>query len=251
MEQVELRQIIETEFVARKSKNPGYSLRAYSKFLGVDAGSLSRFLKGERDFSFNKLKSLAYKIGLSEQQLEKAFVDVKFGLIEAKHFSLLANWYYVAILECIALDDFQPNPHWIARQLNVSLPIINVAVNQLMRAGAIEITVKGEWVNNFKNFTTQSNENIDDLALRNHQKQLLSLAQQSIDFNAADKKSHTAFVTALDADLVPELKQEIKIFREKIANLIKKKSIKRDSLYCLQINFFEEKEKENEGGSCE
>ena len=261
MEQALFRNYVQEEYLRRKERNPGYSLRSFAKQLKIDVGSLSQFLNGRRQYGFKKLSQLALSLGLDSQHAEKLFANddkMKLEFIELDRLHLISKWYYAGILECLALDGFEPNPIWIAGKLNLSVSVINVALNQLFTAGVLKIQADGTWHNNWLNYSTQENEKVDQLALRNHQKQLLKLAEESIDNNTADEKSHTAYLSAMDSGLISEIQDEIRKFRRKIANLIENKSLKRDCIYCLQLNLFPEvkpklnlKKKKSSGGSRE
>ena len=235
MEQQKFRQYLNDEYLRRRDKNPNYSLRAFAKYLNVDAGSLSQFLNGHRNFSDKKLTSLAMTLGLDDIP-KKNLVTVG-----AENYQLLSKWYYSAIIECLDLDGFEPSSNWIANKINMNASAVNAALNQLFSAGVLSLKPDGNWQNNWQNFTTQKDsEDIDHMALRNLQRQLCDLAKYSIDNESSENKSHTAYIAAIDTDLLPELKNEIRKFRRSVAKLIGKKSKKKDELYCLQINLFKE-----------
>jgi uncharacterized protein (TIGR02147 family) len=243
MEQERFRTFLRTEFMKRRHRNERYSLRSFAKQLGLDAGSLSQFLSGQRRYSEKKLKSLTKTLGLDSQETRRLLDENKYKgwnphFVELDRLHLLSQWYYAAIIEMLALDDFQANPKWIAKQLNIEVNFVQLALSQLFAAGVLSLSADGKWVNNWTEYTTQTSETVDELALRNHQKQLLELAAQSIDYNTAEEKSHTAYVSAIDSDLIPLIQEEIKLFRRKMARLIKEKSKKNDSVYYLQFNLF-------------
>ncbi|MEQ1665024.1 MAG: DUF4423 domain-containing protein [Bdellovibrionales bacterium] len=241
MELEKFRAYLQKEYLEIRDRNPGFSLRAYARKLKVDPGSLSQFLNGHRAYSLKKVQQLALQIGLDRKQLANLFTtNPELNFIEFDRLHLLSKWYYVAILECLALDGFQPSPKWISEKIGLSLSIVSVAINQLFTEGVLTLKNDGSWQNNWGEYSTQQNENIDELPLRNHQKQLLQLAAESIDNNDPLKKSHTAYVSAIDSQLIPEIKDEIAKFRRKMAKLINEKSKKKDSIYCLQINLFSE-----------
>lgn len=245
------RNYLQEEYLRRRDRNPNYSVRSFARALKVDSGSLSQYLNGRRDYSLKKIKDLAIILGLEKNHFLTLLGKKTEGLkvVEFDRLHLLSKWYYAAIIESLDLNNFKPSAEWIAKRLGISTSVANIAINQLFAAGVLTLNADGSWGNNWQNYTTHSNENVDELPLREHQKQLLKLAAQSIDYNSGEKKSHTAVVTTVDEDLIPEIKEEIKKFRRKINDLIEKKSKKKNSIYCMQINLFPEVG--NAGGSNE
>lgn len=236
------RAYLQEEYLRRRQRNPSYSLRSFAKYLKVDAGSLSQYLNGRRNYSLSKLHHFALILGLEKDQLLTLLGQKSkdFEVVEFEKLHLLSKWYYPAILETMELKDFQQSADWIAKRLGLSVSIINVALNQMFAANVLILNPDGTWKNNWHSFTTQKNENVDEFPLRELQKQLLKLSEESIDNNPAEEKSHTAIFSAVDEAIVPEIKEEIKKFRRKIMDLIENKSIIKNSVYCMQINLFPE-----------
>jgi uncharacterized protein (TIGR02147 family) len=247
MKQEHFRSFLQKEYLRRREKNVNYSLRSFARHLKVDPGSLSQFLNGLRPYSAKKVRHLSMMLGLEKDVLQKLLgaksIAEHFKMVDFDRLHLLRKWFYPAILECLSLEDFEQDPTWIARKLGISISIVNVALHQLMQSGVLEVKADGSWQNNWQHFTTQKNENVDEEPLREHQKQLLRLAAQSIDTNDSEIKSHTAYISAVDRDLIPEIKDEIRKFRRKIANLIEEKSKIKNEVYCMQINLFPEFQK--------
>jgi len=244
MEQDRFRLFLQDEYLRRRSGNPNYSLRSFAKSLQLDPGSLSQFLNGRRKYSSKKIKNIALQLEVDQAKLQNLFgadsapFAENYQLVEYEKMHLLANWYYLGILECVALEGFQPTPQWIGKQLGLPACVISLALSQLFAHKVLTINEDGSWTNHWQFFTTQVNENVDEIPLRQLQKQLLEKAAQSIEENSAEEKSHSSYVSAMDAELVPEIKEEIRLFRQKIAKLIEQKSKKRDTVYCLQLNLF-------------
>lgn len=235
----EVRKTIENEFLRRKEKTARYSLRAYARYLSVDAGSLSRFLRGQNVFSEKALVKISLRLGSSSDELKVMFKKGDAHFLDDSSFEVCSQWYYLSILECFDLDNFASSPKWVANKLGLSVPVVQVAINQLIRIGLVEIDENGNWCRTHVQTSSCKNEDVDVIALRNLQKTHLGLAEQSIDFANPVTKSHSSLTTAIDSDLIPKIKLEIKKFRQKINKLAMKESNKKDSIYCLQLNWFE------------
>jgi uncharacterized protein (TIGR02147 family) len=236
------RKFIKKEYILRQKRNPKYSLRAFAKYLKVDVGSLSQFINGRRNYSLKKMNHMAHILGLKNEETVSLIGQKPkdFEVAEPETFHLLSKWYYIAILELLELENFDPNEEWIAKKLGLSIDVVKTALDNLFNANVLILMPNHKWKNNWNSLTTQKSEDVDHLELRELQKQLLKLAEHSIDHNPGTKKSHSTYVSAVDESLVPEIKKEIKNFRRKIADLIENKSRVKNSVYCLQINFFPE-----------
>ena len=69
-------QLLENELERRKGKNPLYSLRAFSTFLGFHASALSRILAGKQELSVGSALQVIAKLKLSPETQEQFIVSV-------------------------------------------------------------------------------------------------------------------------------------------------------------------------------
>jgi len=69
------REIIKTEFISRRSKDPFYSLRSFAKDLDLLPSHLSYIIRGKRGLSKDNALQVAYNLGL------KTFAAQKFKFL--------------------------------------------------------------------------------------------------------------------------------------------------------------------------
>ena len=69
MQEHRFRQRLEREFLARREKNPRYSLRAFAAFLGTDHSTLSQVLKGSRRAPVKQLRAWCRKLAISPEEI--------------------------------------------------------------------------------------------------------------------------------------------------------------------------------------
>jgi hypothetical protein len=67
------RSLLREHFEIRKKKNPRYSMRAFSRFIGIDSASLCRILAGKQDLSPRACVLMIRKLGLSPAE-KRVFV---------------------------------------------------------------------------------------------------------------------------------------------------------------------------------
>lgn len=61
------RDYLKNELEKRVQRNPRYSLRAFSKFLGVDVGALSRLFANKQTITLRTAKKICDNLGLNDQ----------------------------------------------------------------------------------------------------------------------------------------------------------------------------------------
>ena len=138
------RTYFEREIQIRTVRNPGYSLRAFARDIGLAAPKLSQILSGTCGLSKTSALKVAKKLKLNEAETEYfvALVEVehnrsKRGKIQAQQrlatiesssineldlerFRIIADWYHFSLLELTEVQGFQSDIPWIAKRLGIS-----------------------------------------------------------------------------------------------------------------------------------
>ena len=248
-----------SEFESRKSRNAGYSLRAFARDLDVAAPKLSEILRGKCGLSEASALRISGKIGLSltETQL---FVD----LVNAKHsrskvlkqkaqeklksstayasyselsldtFKIISDWSHFAILELTEVENFKSNHKWIAKKLDLPLAHVESAVERLLDFGLLE-NVAGKWVQTQKSLSTPSG--VPSSEIKKYHRQILSKAEKSLTEDEISTRDFSAMTMAIPEDAFAEIQNEIKMFRRMISNKYLKKD-KKTRVYSLAIQLF-------------
>src|SRR5690606_15409411 len=117
-EQLAIQNLLKSSLLELQSKNSNYSLRAYSKKVGVHAGALSAIMNGKRNVSRDLAERIARRLLLDPQvrsELLSLFpekrryrkknsdaigeeVAPRYLEIESLKFKLIAEWEHYAIL---------------------------------------------------------------------------------------------------------------------------------------------------------
>ncbi len=151
------REKLESEFAARRAKNPRHSLRAFAAFLGADHSTLAQILRGSRRAPAAQIRAWSRKLGLSQ---EEAAVYIAAEHVPddatAQRQHQLRHWTAEALgvvterahWEIVRLsrsDGFQPDCRWIAQQTQLTVDQVNVALSRLLRLRLLEIGAAGKW----------------------------------------------------------------------------------------------------------
>lgn len=251
MKNSKFQQYIANEFERRKKINPRYSLRAFAQHLNIQASLLSRILRGKIPLTEKALNRFCEPLNIGQAEY-KAFSreihdeKVSRGLkdpnevvreINLDEFKFIQDWYHFVILELVTLPDFQPNPEWIAKRINISKVEAQMALKRLMDIGELEKNSNGELVPTHKTSILME-QGLTNAAFKQRQKQVLKKAIEAMDLIPIEQRDQSAMTIPVDQNLMPEIKERIKKFRRSLATYIEKNNQDADSVYELSISFF-------------
>lgn len=250
--------ILKDELQTRTQRNPSYSLRAFSRDLGVSSARLSRILSGKAAPSRVMAKKIGAKLGYKGETLDWfcALVEVRNGknqesrqasleflkrydhgittkIIEVQH-SFDWNWYHFAIRRLTQLPDFQSDCAWIANRLGLGLNQTKEAVQDLVTAGALaiidgRIEIRENYDVYFRGDKSKVREKME--------KELFARRLPSVLSASREKSYHARHYFTLNQAHIEELKALIKSFESKVDDLTYRAEVPND-LFCLSIDFY-------------
>jgi hypothetical protein len=112
---------LKAELVARKARNPRYSLRAFARDLRMSHASLSQMLRGQRRITPQAAHKLGNRLKLEDRAVSAACADVE----DAK------------VLAAVGRHDFVTNSRFIATRTGLSVDTVNAALFRLLHAGRL------------------------------------------------------------------------------------------------------------------
>ncbi|HEV3197311.1 MAG TPA: hypothetical protein VGZ73_05375 [Bryobacteraceae bacterium] len=151
------RERLETEFAARRAKNPRHSLRAFAAFLGTDHSTLAQILRGSRRAPATQIRTWAGKLGLTQEEAavyiaaehvpDDATAHRQHQLRHwtAEALGIVTERAHWEIVRLSRTDSFQADCRWIAQQASLSVDQVNVALSRLLRLRLLEIGPTGKW----------------------------------------------------------------------------------------------------------
>ena len=248
---------------ARVERNPQYSLRAFSKALGLDPSTFSQLLSGKRFPSLRLAEKLFQRLDFSPLEMKEALQSIAEAKTNAglkrispalRHllspaagsssapsrdlsidiFKIISDWYHFAILELIFTQNFNSEPTSIADALGISLAKTNAALERMLELELIEI-VNGKIVRRETQLMS-ADQHLTTAAHRRRQKQVLEKSIESLENDPIEIRNHTAMTFAIDAKKIPEAKKKIAKFTQEMTQFLE--SGVRDQVYEMTINFF-------------
>lgn len=278
MEKQWFQSILREEIAKRCERNPRYSLRAFSRSLGLDPAALSRILSGKTLPSAKMTQKLLQGLDLSPELRERFLHSVRVSQnsalrerrspffknpgvtgagiakeiaaeiseetkpkeLTAELFRTISDWYHYAILEMTFLPDFKAEPKNIAKALGISEIEANLALERLF---SLELLHRhGDRVTKTDLQLTTADKSITSAAHRRRQKQILEKSLESLESESIEARSHTGMTMAIDPLKIPEAKKMIQEFNRQLCDFLE--SGERTQVYELSISLFSLQKKE-------
>lgn len=233
-------------YLKRRAVNRAYSMRSFARDLGVGSGRLSEYMSRKRRASAPTLCSLVDRLEPNRtkaQKILRAAADAtsssrdKEKLAEYRlsedQFALISEGIHYAILSLVTTDDFDPSPKVIAAKLKSNAVTVATAWDRLVRLGFLSFNDE-KWCCSYPRLSTS--EDIKSTALRRAHREILAMAEKSLDQVSLDLREITSITMAIDPQKIPEAKKMIREFRDKLSLLLEGK--RREEVYELVIALF-------------
>ncbi len=249
----DMRAYLQQELVRRCKLNPSYSLRAFARLLEIESSALSKILAGKRTITPKMFEKMADRLRLNPEQTltlapkrprrgdarkrddQRAQIP-DYQQLALDTFQIISDWYHYAILELIAVEDFQADARWIAKVLGITPSEVNIAIERLQRTGFLTIDETGRWIDTAGAVTTVGNE-FTAAAFQKLQKQILEKGIQALEETPLEKRDQSAVTLSINSALIPEAKQRIKKFRRELSAFLKTEG-PHDHVYHLGISLY-------------
>lgn len=250
-ESVDFRDFLQSELVRRCKVNPRYSLRAFARYLKLESSYLSKLLQGKRAVTEKLIERVRAPLALGPDQVERFHQNARrskqdrrkqrsrttvaeFKTLTVDSFYVVSEWYHYAILELTSVQGFKADARWIGRILDLPVPVVNAALERLIRLGMLKeengvLTCK-------ENHTTVGND-FTHAAFRNLQRSVLQMALKALDEVPFEQRDHSSITMAINSKHVPEARRRIKQFRRELMSFLQQPG-ERDMVYQMGIALY-------------
>lgn len=229
--ELEVIRIMQEEFSKAKQKNSSYSLRAFAKRLQLSPATLSGIFTQKLRVTRKAAEKVFQSIPISPERRDqilsqmsnkknatvKGIADEEYTVIEMDQYRVFSEWYYFGVLSLAETDDFQDDPNWIAKRLNIQVRQARQTLSTLERLKLLEKNASGKLVWTGKMFRTP---NSPDAVIRQTHFQDLDLARISLEQDAFDDRDFSSITMAIDPKKLPEAKERIKKFRRELCSYL-------------------------------
>ena len=238
--QNEIINLLSKEYVKARAKNPAYSLRAYSKKIGIPTSALSEILNGKRAVTAKMGKRILDGLGLNPIESKTLLGQLndqsnERGHLDLELFKVISEWHYFAILSLAEINDFSIEPVWISKRLNIQKREAKKAVETLLN---LEMLERDEKTGRYRATGIQYKTPTDvaNISLKNHTLQTLELANNSLLNDPVEVRDFSTVTMAIDPNNLDEAKKMIKDFRRRLSKKLETGNKK--EVYKLAIQLF-------------
>ena len=247
------RVMLANEYASHTHRNPSFSLRAFSKKLGVSPATLSQILSGKRPLSRKSAQRIIDRCGMTEEAAKDFLAsangvqtsattenDEAFDAIQLEAFKVISEWYHYAIL---SLGDITPNrhsPRWLSKRLGISEKEASHAFHRLEKLGLVER--KGlQFRQVGKPLRVPSLK--ENHALKKAHLQNLRRAEELLQPEQAAMELYSTITMAVDESNLEKARTMIRDFRRQVCRELEKGNRKR--VYTLAVQLFPVSQKES------
>lgn len=219
--------ILDTQFHRKKAAQPGYSVRAFARDLGVSPSFASQVLTGKKrfparlvgravkvlDLDGDKARELkqaclpdAIKDGavapsLSEIQQLRAQMKNRWSEVSRDKLKALRHWYYVALLDLTTCRGYDGTAKFIAARLGLAEPTVEVAMRELSELELLTMQ-NGKLVKSAREIRMGSARSLTDI--RRFHSQMLDKAKQVMVEQTSDEDFSRRLITGISVATTPE-----------------------------------------------
>jgi hypothetical protein len=221
------RQILEKEFLTRRQRNPHYSLRAFSKMLGVPSGRVSQLLTEKRRFTpklgAKIVKSLNYDPRQAQDFLRAIGETRKPGIAEVppassldmEKYETIADPVHFAILSLLETENFAGTAAAVAARLSISTVEARRALRRLITVELVK--AEGDAFRLAGKPGLATSQDISSAAIRRAHRQHLAENAAALEEVAVELRDISSITMAVDPARLPEAKKRIQDFRRSLS----------------------------------
>jgi uncharacterized protein (TIGR02147 family) len=223
---------LQKEFIRRKSRNPSFSMRAFSRTLRISSGALSEILNGKRIPGRKTYLQLSAQMP-SFTDLHTETPQEPFSVLREDELALIKDWYHFAIMDLLRTRDFPGTVDSIAESLKVNVVAIRLALSRLARLGLVAEKNK-KWTT--LNYNVTSPPDVPSSTIKEAFKGDLEMAANALDDQSVKNRDFSTITLCFDSEQMVEAKTLIKKFRREFNKKFNRTG--GDSVYQLSMQFF-------------
>lgn len=247
----------------KKRLSRDWTYGIWARSIGLkDTSSITKIIQGQRHpgpditkklinyFRFNEKESLYFSDLVAFQKIKsdprlsvvllekmgKQNPNISSKVLDDKSFSLISNWYCLAIREMVRLESFFEDPNWISKNFNFKVTpkeasralelLFDLELLSRDKSGKIKITT-----GRYSTANDYSSE-----AIKRFHEATLDNAKQAIRQLSVTEREFSASTFTMKRSNLPQAKQLIREFKERFEELLEEDQ--GDNVFQLQIQFY-------------
>lgn len=233
-------QVLKKYFDRKKSASSGFSMRMLAKKLDISPSFLSRVFSGDKPVPYKLLLQLKDSLDIENEVLSglltsEEFVEVRkqeravaqaveselneWNYAGQKQFSILRQWFYLAILEYTTLDGYDGNLDLMSERLGITKPVLEIAVREMASLGLL-VEVNGI-LKKSKEKVRWASANSHSEVRRFHDQMMTKAKEQMHSFTSSEdfaKRLITGITVTASKDRIEAAKRKLNECLHEIAN---------------------------------
>ncbi|MFN8791598.1 MAG: TIGR02147 family protein [Bdellovibrionales bacterium] len=239
--QAQIQSLLMRELTHYQLRNPAYSLRAFSKKLGISHSALSEILRGRRKVSAKMVSRFAERLSLPPQEVARILTPTQSTgssprqalQLASDQFYFVSEWYYFALLSALERDKTDGKPSSLAEYFGLNLKTVTAALERMARLGLLEKRVDC-YAPTGKSFA--STDGVVSASIRKNHLQGLELARLALEGDEITDRDFSSMTMAIDPKKIPEAKRRVRQFQDDLCQWLE--GGKRTEVYRLNIQMF-------------
>lgn len=233
-----LQKLIEA-YSAKKEFNNSFSMRAFSKRIGVSSGALTEIFQNKRRVTANTARKILGNLNFSTDEIEDFFQEKKlkrqrdFKNLSIDQYEVLSNWQYLALLNLIELPEGEHTPEVFAFRLGLSTKKTQEYLEKLLRLEMIELDGL-RYKRTFVRY--QTSEDISNSAIKKYHRDTFALSENALREIAPELRDFSSIVLKMNIKNIKKIKTLIREFQDEISELVENDSP--EDIYHLNVHLY-------------
>ena len=253
------RDFLKDEFEQRVLRNTKYSLRAFSRDVGISFSRLSEILSSEEGISTATAHKIATGLKMVDAEREyflqlvlsqhgrTAYIRTnalnkvknfkakkKFILIKENYSGILSNWYYIALIELLVLKQ-TPDINEISKILKISKEEVEAAISHLSVLGYISRLNQGRWKKSSEFLKVESKS--PSKVIKEYHAVFLNRAKELGLHQPIENRKHLSSIFGVKKEKIEEARRELEKFNQEFLEKFASEG-DADMVYALGLQLF-------------
>lgn len=208
------------------NNNSAFSMRAFSKKIGISSGALSEIIQSKRRVTIKTAEKILNNLNYSPREIDR-FFQIKESLTKSNNYEykdlsldqyyVLSSWHYLALLNLIELESKDHSISFFSKRLGLPVSKVNEAIKRLKRLEMIE-EKEGMFLRTFLRYKTT--EDISNSAIKKYHQEVLALGDSALREIEPELRDFSSIVLKLNIKNLKKIKDLIRNFQDDLCDLI-------------------------------
>ncbi|MCX6118964.1 MAG: TIGR02147 family protein [Proteobacteria bacterium] len=251
--------LLQNEFSKRRLDNPKYSMRDFSREVGISIGHLSEVLRGKHSFSARLAQQVSERLNLNkgdsdmlelsaaygaarsiqtkkciQTNLKKTKNAITYSQLRSETIRSISDWLHLGILEYVKTNQKSSTTSEIAKAFETSDQIIDGCLRRLKMAGLLKKSGR-QWTQVHKDIAIDSK--VPSVEIQNYHKSILKKASEALSTQNVSNREFQSLVLPVNPEDLTKAKAMIADFVRTFDSTFSKSSDTKN-IYAINVQLF-------------